>query len=171
MQKAIESEIISDAVIAESLSQAKALWLIRENITMAQATEGLNIKHDISLPVSKIAAFVDETDSKITQKIQGAQIVNFGHLGDGNLHYNVQAPQGVDSKTFLQKYERDINTLVYDNVIKYAGSISAEHGVGSLKVDTLKDYKDPTALALMRSIKKALDPHNIMNPGRVINEL
>jgi len=171
MQKAIESEIISDAVIAESLSQAKALWLIRENITMAQATEGLNIKHDISLPVSKIAAFVDETDSKITQKIQGAQIVNFGHLGDGNLHYNVQAPQGVDSKTFLQKYEHDINTLVYDNVIKYAGSISAEHGVGSLKVDTLKDYKDPTALALMRSIKKALDPHNIMNPGRVINEL
>lgn len=171
MQKAIESEIITDAVIAESLAQAKALWLIRENITMAQATEGLNIKHDISIPVSQIASFVLHTDALIAQKIDGVRIVNFGHLGDGNLHYNVQAPQGVDSKLFLKEYEHDINTLVYDSVIKYAGSISAEHGVGSLKVDTLKDYKDPTALTLMRSIKKALDPYNIMNPGRVINAL
>lgn len=94
-----------------------------------------------------------------------------GHLGDGNLHYNVQAPQGVDSKQFLTEYEHDINTLVYDSVMEYGGSISAEHGVGSLKVDTLKDYKDPTALTLMRSIKRALDPQNIFNPGRVINSL
>ena len=107
----------------------------------------------------------------IAKKIDGVRIVNFGHLGDGNLHYNVQAPQGVDSKIFLKEYEHDINTIVYDSVVKYGGSISAEHGVGSLKVDTLKDYKDPTALSLMRSIKKALDPNNIMNPGRVINSL
>ncbi len=171
MEKAIEAQIITDAVIAESLSQAKALWLIRENITMAQATEGLNIKHDISIPVSKIAPFVLHTDALIAKKIEGVNIVNFGHLGDGNLHYNVQAPQGVDSKQFLTEYEHDINTLVYDSVMEYGGSISAEHGVGSLKVDTLKDYKDPTALTLMRSIKRALDPQNIFNPGRVINSL
>ncbi len=171
MQKALEAEIITDAVIAESLAQAKTLWLIRENITMAQAAQGLNIKHDISLPVSQIASFVLHTDALIAKKIDGVRIVNFGHLGDGNLHYNVQAPQGVDSKIFLKEYEHDINTIVYDSVVKYGGSISAEHGVGSLKVDTLKDYKDPTALSLMRSIKKALDPNNIMNPGRVINSL
>lgn len=169
MQKAIESEVITDAVIAESLAQAKSLWLIRENITMAQATEGLNIKHDISIPVSQMSAFVMKTDALIEQKIKGVRIVNFGHLGDGNLHYNVQAPQGVDFKVFLKEYEDEINTLVYDSVMQHGGSISAEHGVGSLKVDTLKDYKDPTALSIMRAIKKSLDPMNIMNPGRVIN--
>jgi FAD/FMN-containing dehydrogenase len=138
---------------------------------MAQATEGLNIKHDISIPVSQMSAFVLKTDALIEKKIKGVRIVNFGHLGDGNLHYNVQAPQGVDSKVFLKDYEHEINTLVYDSVMQHGGSISAEHGVGSLKVDTLKDYKDPTALALMRAIKKSLDPANIMNPGRVINAL
>ena len=171
MQKAIEAGVITDAVIAESLAQAKALWLIRENITMAQAAQGLNIKHDISIPVSQIPPFVMHTDALITQKIEGVRIVNFGHLGDGNLHYNVQAPQGLDPKIFLQTYEHDINALVYDSVMKFGGSISAEHGVGSLKVNSLKDYKDPTALSIMRSIKLALDPHNIMNPGRVINAL
>ncbi len=170
MQTALEDEIITDAVIAESIAQAKALWLIRENITMAQATEGLNIKHDISIPVSRIADFVKNTDNLITQKIKGAAIVNFGHLGDGNLHYNVQAPVGVDYKDFLRVHEHDINTLVYDSVKEFGGSISAEHGVGSLKVDTLKDYKDPTALNLMRTIKLALDPTNLMNPGRLIND-
>ena len=171
MQKAIEAEVITDAVIAESLAQAKALWLIRENITMAQAAEGLNIKHDISIPVSQIPSFVMHTDALIAKTIEGVRIVNFGHLGDGNLHYNVQAPQGVDPKIFLQKYEHDINTLVYDSVMEHGGSISAEHGVGSLKVDSLKDYKDPTALSIMRLIKQALDPQCIMNPGRVINTL
>jgi FAD/FMN-containing dehydrogenase len=118
-----------------------------------------------------MAAFVAHTDRLITQKIKGAHIVNFGHLGDGNLHYNVQAPEGVDYKAFLSQYEDEINTLVYDCVRQFGGSISAEHGVGSLKVDTLKSYKDPTALTLMRAIKKALDPANLMNPGRVINDL
>jgi len=168
MQTAFTDEIITDAVIAESISQAKALWLIRENITMAQAAQGLNIKHDISIPVSRMAEFVERTDSLITQKISGANIVNFGHLGDGNLHYNVQAPVGVNYKDFLTLYEDQINTLVYDSVKEFGGSISAEHGVGSLKVDTLKHYKDPTALQLMRLIKGALDPKNLMNPGRVI---
>ena len=168
MQTAFSDEIITDAVIAESIAQAKALWLIRENITMAQAAQGLNIKHDISIPVSRIAEFVEHTDALITQKINGAKIVNFGHLGDGNLHYNVQAPLGLDHKDFLKIHEHEINTLVYDCVKEFGGSISAEHGVGSLKVETLKHYKDPTALHLMRLIKGALDPKNLMNPGRVI---
>lgn len=171
MQRALEASVITDAVIAESVQQAKTLWLIRENITMAQATEGLNIKHDISIPISKIADFVATTDALVAQNIRGARIVNFGHLGDGNLHYNVQAPEGVDHQAFLLEHEHSINTLVYESVRAFEGSISAEHGVGSLKVDTLKDYKDPTALALMRAIKRTLDPLNILNPGRVVNSL
>ncbi|NDC62385.1 MAG: hydroxyacid dehydrogenase, partial [Betaproteobacteria bacterium] len=128
-----------------------------------------NIKHDIALPVSAISAFVDQTEHALAQTIPGARLVNFGHLGDGNLHFNVQAPQGVQGDEFLQRFEAPINTLVYDAVKAFEGSISAEHGVGSLKVDTLPHYKDPVALALMRSIKQALDPQNTMNPGRVLN--
>jgi FAD/FMN-containing dehydrogenase len=144
------------------------LWHIRESITLAQAEEGLNIKHDISLPVSAIPQFVEETNALLAQHIDGVRLVNFGHLGDGNLHYNVQAPEGGDNATFLREQEDRVNALVYDSVKKFGGSISAEHGVGSIKVDTLPDYKDPAALGLMRSIKQALDPHNVLNPGRVI---
>jgi len=171
MQAGLEANLILDAVIAQSVANARSFWLIRENITMAQAAQGLNIKHDISLPISQIARFVEETDQMIQAQIKNVRIVNFGHLGDGNLHYNVQAPEGVDAKEFLISYEDQINTLVYNQVKQCEGSISAEHGVGSLKVDTLKEYKDPTALALMRSIKRALDPHHVLNPGRVVNDL
>jgi FAD/FMN-containing dehydrogenase len=168
LEKALEMGCVTDAVVAENLSQARNLWHIRESITLAQAEEGLNIKHDISLPVSAIPQFVEETNSLLAQHIDGVRLVNFGHLGDGNLHYNVQAPEGGDNATFLREQEDRVNALVYDSVKKFGGSISAEHGVGSLKVDTLPDYKDPAALALMRSIKQALDPHNVLNPGRVI---
>ncbi|NBX55411.1 MAG: FAD-binding oxidoreductase [Betaproteobacteria bacterium] len=169
LQLAMEQGIVSDAVVAESVAQARKLWHIRESITLAQVQEGLNIKHDIALPVSAISAFVDQTEHALAQTIPGARLVNFGHLGDGNLHFNVQAPQGVQGDEFLQRFEAPINTLVYDAVKAFEGSISAEHGVGSLKVDTLPHYKDPVALALMRSIKQALDPQNTMNPGRVLN--
>jgi len=135
---------------------------------LAQADEGLNIKHDISLPVSLIPQFVAETDALLKSKIPGIRLVNFGHLGDGNLHYNVQAPPGADGAAFLKNHEEEVNVWVYDQVQAFNGSISAEHGVGSLKADKLPHYKDPTALAMMRAIKLALDPHNIMNPGRVI---
>ena len=168
LEKALELGCVTDAVVAENLSQARNLWHIRESITLAQAEEGLNIKHDISLPVSAIPQFVEETNALLAQHIDGVRLVNFGHLGDGNLHYNVQAPEGGDNATFLREQEDRVNALVYDSVKKFGGSISAEHGVGSLKVDTLPDYKDPAALALMRSIKQALDPHNVLNPGRVI---
>ena len=168
LEVAFEAGCVTDAVVAESLSQARNLWHIRESITLAQAEEGLNIKHDISLPVSAIPQFVEETNALLAQQIAGVRMVNFGHLGDGNLHYNVQAPEGGDNAAFLREQEDRVNTLVYDAVKRFGGSISAEHGVGSLKVDTLPDYKDPTALAMMRSIKQALDPHNLLNPGRVV---
>ena len=157
-----------DAVVAENLSQAHQLWHVRESIPLAQAEEGLNIKHDISIPVSRIPAFCAETDALLQREIPGVRLVNFGHLGDGNLHYNVQAPADGDPKVFLREQEERVNTLVYDQVQRYQGSISAEHGVGSLKRDKLPHYKSPVALELMRAIKRALDPHNLMNPGRVI---
>ena len=168
METALENGWVTDAVVAESLAQANSLWQIRESIPLAQATEGLNIKHDISVPVSRIPQFVVETDALLQSKIPGIRLVNFGHLGDGNLHYNVQAPAGADGPAFLQNHEDEVNTWVFDQVKAFNGSISAEHGIGSLKAEKLSHYKDPTALAMMKAIKQALDPHNVMNPGRVI---
>ena len=168
METALDKGWVTDAVVAESLTQAQGLWQIRESIPLAQATEGLNIKHDISIPVSRIPQFVAETDALLQSKIPGIRLVNFGHLGDGNLHYNVQAPAGTDGPAFLKNHEDEVNNWVFDQVKAFNGSISAEHGIGSLKADKLTHYKDPTALAMMKSIKQALDPQNIMNPGRVI---
>jgi FAD/FMN-containing dehydrogenase len=168
LSTALEKGFILDAVVTENLAQAQALWHIRESIPLAQAQEGLNIKHDISLSVSRIPEFVRSTDALLQQALPGVRLVNFGHLGDGNLHYNVQAPPGVDGAQFLRAHEAQVNTLVFDAVARFEGSISAEHGVGSLKVATLEKYKSPVALDLMRSIKRALDPQNLMNPGRVI---
>jgi len=168
LEMALDAGCVADAVVAESLAQAKGLWHIRESIPLAQAEEGLNIKHDISIPIARIPAFVEETDALLAREIAGVRLVNFGHLGDGNLHYNVQAPDGADGKAFLRDEERRINTLVFDSVARHAGSISAEHGIGSLKAHELPRYKSPVALRLMRTIKAALDPQGIMNPGRVL---
>lgn len=168
LETALAQKCITDAVLAESLSQSKQLWHLRESIPSAQAKEGLNIKHDISIPVSNIPDFVQATDALLQQAIPGVRLVTFGHLGDGNLHYNVQAPEGVASAVFLRDHEAQVNTLVFDSVAHFDGSISAEHGIGSLKIDQLEKYKSPVALEMMRAIKKALDPANLMNPGRVI---
>jgi FAD/FMN-containing dehydrogenase len=168
LEAAMEQGCVADAVVAESVAQARALWHIRESIPLAQAQEGLNIKHDISIAVSNIPAFVQETDAALAQAFPGVRLVNYGHLGDGNLHYNVQAPQGADAEAFLVNEEAAINALVYDAVARFNGSISAEHGIGSLKRDKLTHYKSPVALGMMRAIKGALDPHNTMNPGRVL---
>ncbi len=168
MHIAFEEGYVSDAVVAESLSQARNLWHIRESITLAQAEEGLNIKHDISVPISSIPTFVEETDALLNREVPGVRLVNFGHLGDGNLHYNVQAPEGCDTQAFLRDHETQVNTLVYQSVKRLGGSISAEHGVGSMKVDSLSDYKDPVTLALMQQLKRALDPQGLLNPGRVV---
>jgi FAD/FMN-containing dehydrogenase len=168
LETAMEQGCVTDAVVAESLAQAHQLWHIRESIPLAQAEEGLNIKHDISAPVSRIPRFCEETDAQLRSTIPGVRLVNFGHLGDGNLHYNVQCPEGVDAPGFLKAWEERVNTIVYDAVHRFGGSISAEHGIGSLKVDKLPDYKPQPALAMMRAIKQALDPKNVMNPGRVV---
>jgi FAD/FMN-containing dehydrogenase len=168
LEKAFEDGCVTDAVVAENLTQAHQLWHIRESIPLAQVEEGLNIKHDISVPVSRIPEFVRVTDQLLADQIPGVRMVNFGHLGDGNLHYNVQAPLGGDAKAFLREQEERVNTVVFDSVHAFDGSISAEHGVGSLKQAKLPHYKSPVALQLMRSIKGALDPQNLMNPGRVL---
>ncbi len=168
LEAAMEQGCVTDAVVAESITQACALWHIRESIPLAQAEEGLNIKHDISIPVSRIPEFVRVTDTLLAQAFPGARLVNYGHLGDGNLHYNVQAPAGADAAAFLNDQEQGINTLVYESVDQFGGSISAEHGVGSLKIDKLEHHKSPVALDMMRAIKQALDPQGIMNPGRVV---
>ncbi|WP_180683961.1 FAD-binding oxidoreductase [Tepidicella baoligensis] len=168
LEAALDDGCITDAIVAASLAQARNLWHIRESIPLAQAQEGLNIKHDISLPISRIPAFCAETDALLARDIPGVRLVNFGHLGDGNLHYNVQCPEGADGTAFLRDQEARVNTLVFDAVQRFGGSISAEHGIGGLKRDTLPRYKDPTALRLMRAIKAALDPQGVMNPGRVL---
>ena len=168
LETAFEDGCVLDAVVAENLTQANQLWHIRESIPLAQAEEGLNIKHDISIAVSRIPEFVATTDALLTAAIPGVRLVNFGHLGDGNLHYNVQAPAEGDSKAFLRDKEAEINTLVFDSVAKFDGSISAEHGIGSLKLDKLEHHKSPVALSMMRAIKQALDPQGVMNPGRVV---
>jgi FAD/FMN-containing dehydrogenase len=166
--KALEDGTVQDAVVAESLAQSQALWHVRESIPLAQAEEGPNIKHDISVPVSAIPAFVEEADAALRARFAGVRLVNFGHLGDGNLHYNVQAPADTDGGRFLAEQEHAVNTLVFDAVARHGGSFSAEHGIGLLKRDELAARKSPVALQMMRSIKAALDPQNILNPGRVL---
>ena len=165
---AMEAGTIGDAAVAESLAQTRSIWHVRESIPLAQSEEGLNIKHDISLPVSRIPAFCTATDAALAARWPGMRLVNFGHLGDGNLHYNVQAPEGGDAAAFLRDEERAVNAVVFDAVVAHGGSISAEHGIGVLKRDELALRKDPTALAMMRAIKRALDPHGLLNPGRVL---
>ncbi len=168
LEAALDDGCATDAVVAESLAQARELWHVRESISLAQAEEGLNIKHDIALPISRVAAFCAETDALLAEAVPGMRLVNFGHLGDGNLHYNVQAPVDGDPVAFLREQEDRINHLVYQQVRRFGGSISAEHGVGGLKAGILPEYKGGPALALMRAIKQAVDPKNLMNPGRVL---
>jgi FAD/FMN-containing dehydrogenase len=168
METALDAGLVEDAVVAENLAQSRAFWALREHIPLAQAEEGLNIKHDIAVPISRIGTFIAETDAAIAAAIPGARMVTFGHLGDGNLHYNVQAPEGGDAKAFLAQYQTAINRLVYDSVARHHGSISAEHGLGQLKVDEAAHYKSPVELSLMRAVKHALDPLGLMNPGKVL---
>ena len=168
LEAALAEGCVGDAVVAESIAQAEALWRVRESIPLAQAQEGLNIKHDVSIPVSLIPEFCDVTGKLLAAAIEGVRLVVYGHLGDGNLHYNAQAPAGGDAAAFLREQEARVNDIVYASVARFGGSISAEHGVGSMKVAKIEQYKPAAALAMMRGIKQALDPQGIMNPGRVL---
>ncbi len=165
--EAIESGCVKDAVIARSMAQSKALWHLRESIPLAEKESGKSIKHDVSIPMSRMAAFVADTNRALQQAFPGIRNVVFGHLGDGNLHYNVARGESLSEDDLLAKQDA-VYALVHDAVHAVGGSISAEHGVGQLKRDALVRYKDPVELALMHSIKRALDPQGIMNPGKVL---
>jgi len=167
LAEAAEVDEIRDAVIAQSDTQAQALWSLRENISEAQKIEGLSIKHDISLPVSRIPQFIDECNAALTSAFPDVRIVCFGHLGDGNLHYNQSKPAAQDNADFIAQTAA-VNHIVHDLVHALDGSISAEHGLGQLKREEILRYKSAVEMDMMRSIKQVLDPHALMNPGKVI---
>ena len=167
LEAAFEQSLITDAALSSSLSQLQALWALRENISEAQGAEGKTIKHDISLPASHIAEFIESTDAAILAQSGGVRLVVFGHLGDGNLHYNLSPAEGASPADFLA-LEPAMNRLVHDAVHARGGSISAEHGLGVLRRDESARYKSPVELDLMRRIKAALDPHGLLNPGKLL---
>jgi D-lactate dehydrogenase (cytochrome) len=167
VEAALEREIAQDAVVATSIAQSKALWAIREHMPLAEAAAGKNIKHDISVRISHIADFIEAAEGELKRALPECQLVCFGHLGDGNLHFNVEVEDGLDEATFLRKQEA-IHQIVYAQVERFGGSISAEHGIGALKRNELAHHKSEVELNLMRAIKGALDPQGIMNPGKVL---
>jgi FAD/FMN-containing dehydrogenase len=165
--EAMESEVLCDAIVASSIAQSQALWSLREHITLAQAAEGKHVKHDVSVPISSIAEFIGTTDALLQDAFPGCRMVTFGHLGDGNLHYNVSAPEDLADEAFIT-HQDAINQKVHDSTVRFGGSISAEHGLGMLKRDEIRRYKSDVELSLMLAIKNALDPDKLMNPGKVL---
>ncbi len=166
--RALEDSIIEDAVVAASEAQCEDLWRIRESIPEAQKFEGGSIKHDISVPISRIGEFMERARALVEREIPGVRVCAFGHVGDGNIHFNLSQPVGADTAAFLDQWQR-INRLVNDLLAEVGGSISAEHGIGKLKKDQLAEFRPEVEIDMMRRIKKALDPKNIMNPGKVIS--
>ncbi len=154
--------------IAADADGAERWWKLRKNISEAQKREGLSVKHDIAVPVSRVAEFIARADALLQKAFKDIRIVAFGHMGDGNIHYNVSLPDAGQNESFIEQQENSVNKMVYEVVRELGGSISAEHGLGQLKRDTIRDYKDPLELELMRTIKQALDPHGLLNPGKVL---
>jgi FAD/FMN-containing dehydrogenase len=165
--EAVSADIVGDAALARSTAQAQALWALRENIAEAQKIEGLSIKHDVSLPVSRVAEFIARCDAALADNFPGVRIVCFGHLGDGNLHYNQSQPAGQDNAAFLAQSPA-VNRIVHDLAHELGGSISAEHGLGQLKREEILRYKSPIEMDMMRAVKRALDPAGLMNPGKIL---
>jgi FAD/FMN-containing dehydrogenase len=164
---ALESGEIVDAAVAENESQRAMFWRLRETIPEAQGREGASIKHDISVTTSELPHFIVEGAALLAQLAPGARLISYGHLGDGNLHFNLSPPRGDNDGEFL-RLAPTVNRGVHDLVARYGGSFSAEHGIGQLKRAELVRYKNPVAIELMRSIKQAVDPNGIMNPGKVL---
>jgi FAD/FMN-containing dehydrogenase len=167
LEAASEQHIIEDAAVAASLDQRENFWKLRELLPDAQRHEGGSIKHDVSVPIADIPAFLEEAARAVTSAMPGTRLVPFGHLGDGNIHCNVSQPIGADTQAFLARWD-EINAIVHGLVIERKGSISAEHGIGQLKRDLLPKVKDKTTMEVMRAIKETLDPKNILNPGKVL---
>jgi FAD/FMN-containing dehydrogenase len=167
LAEGMERGLVADAAIADSLEQAKAFWHIREMFGEVQGYAGGSIKHDVSVPIAAVPAFITEANAAVTALIPGARPLPFGHLGDGNIHYNVTQPAGADKADYLKRWD-EVNAVVFAVVKKYGGSISAEHGIGVMKRDLLPSVKDPVALDLMHGLKHMLDPNGILNPGKVL---
>jgi FAD/FMN-containing dehydrogenase len=161
------SDIVTDAAIATSEAQRAAFWTLRETMSEAQKREGASIKHDISVPVGAIPDFLTKATEAVLKALPGARPVSFGHIGDGNIHFNFSAPTGGDAEAFLARWE-DIQRIVHDIVHGFGGSISAEHGIGVQKRDQLARYKSAVEMDLMRALKRTLDPKNILNPGKIL---
>jgi FAD/FMN-containing dehydrogenase len=167
METSFEQGLVEDAAVAQSLDQANMFWAMRHGLSEVQKHEGGSIKHDVSVPVASVADFLDEAIAAVIEMVPGCRPVPFGHLGDGNIHFNVSQPVGGDREAFLAQYDA-MNERVHAIVMSYGGSISAEHGIGQAKRDMLPGVKDPVGLALMRTLKNAIDPKGIMNPGKVL---
>ena len=167
LANALERGIVSDGALAASLDQAAAFWRLREMLSEVQKHEGGSIKHDIAVPVRLVPAFLEKAIPAVEAFVPGARPVPFGHLGDGNLHFNISQPAGGDKQAFLDRWEA-VNALVHGIVGEFGGSISAEHGIGRAKRDLLPGVKDPVEMAMMRAVKATLDPKNILNPGKVL---
>ena len=163
----VEAGLVTDATIAASLEQRQAFWKLREVLPEAQKPEGGSIKHDVSVPVANVPDFLAEADAAVAALVPGARPLPFGHMGDGNIHYNVTQPIGADREAYLKRWY-DMNAAVHAVVTKYNGSISAEHGIGVMKRRLLPDVKDPVAMDLMRTLKRTFDPKGILNPGKVL---
>jgi D-lactate dehydrogenase (cytochrome) len=167
LETAMERGLVNDAAVADSLEHRHAFWHLREILPEAQKDEGASIKHDISVPVAAVPDFLHDAGEAVQALIPGSRPVPFGHLGDGNIHYNISQPVGADAQAFLARWD-DMNEAVYQVVRKFGGSISAEHGVGVMKRQLVAQLKDPVALDLMRALKRTLDPKDILNPGKVV---
>jgi FAD/FMN-containing dehydrogenase len=167
LQDGIASGEIADAAIAASLTQAQELWRLRELMSEMQKHEGGSIKHDVSVPIAEVPSFISRANQLVERMIPGARPVPFGHLGDGNIHYNVSQPPGMDKAIFLANWDA-LNAAVHEIVLDLGGSISAEHGIGRMKRELLPHAKEPLAIELMRKIKATFDPNGILNPGKLL---
>ncbi len=167
LEQAFDAALVLDGAVAQSITQSRDFWRLRETVSEAQGQEGETIKHDVAVPVSAMADFLTEADAAVTARWPDLRLVTFGHLGDGNLHYNLSPPAGGSGDGFLARQEA-INRVVHDIVDRHRGTISAEHGLGVLRRDEAVRYKAPVELAMMRAIKRALDPAGIMNPGKLL---
>ncbi len=167
LEEALGTGLVPDAVVAESEADRTAMWSAREQMSDVQSKEGASIKHDVSVPIGAVPALLEEGTAAVERAIPGVRACPFGHMGDGNIHFNFSQPVGADGKQFMAR-EKDANAAVYEVVRKLGGSVSAEHGIGQLKTALLKEVKDPVALEMMRAIKSALDPNGILNPGKML---
>jgi D-lactate dehydrogenase (cytochrome) len=168
VEAAFEQDLIDNAVFAESLSDRTRMWAFREQMSEVQSKEGASIKHDVSVPIAAVPQLIAEGIAAAERLVPGIRPVPFGHMGDGNIHFNFSQPVGADAKAFMAENDEKLHAAIYAIVLRLGGSVSAEHGIGQLKVDLLTQVKDPVALQMMRAIKHALDPQGILNPGKML---